>query len=72
MAKNSFVAEVAFKFFWMKLYSQYLLQYIMYCLLRYYKEQIQLVGLFLKKCVLESVVKILGKYINKRFLKLYF
>ena len=42
----------------------------MYCLLRYYKEQIQLVGMLLKKDVLEFVVKILDKYTNKEFLKI--
>ena len=37
----------------------------MYCLLRYYKEQTQLVGLFFKKGVLEFAVKILDKYTDK-------
>ena len=41
----------------------------MYCLLRYYKEQTQVVGLFFKKGVLEFVVKILDKYADKEFLK---
>ena len=39
------------------------------CLLRYYKEQTQLVGLFFKKGVLEFVVKIQDKYTNKEVLK---
>ena len=50
------------KFFWVKLYSQYLLKCITYFLLRYYKEETQLVGLFFTKDVLEFVVKILDKY----------
>ena len=41
----------------------------MYCLLRYYKEQTQVVGLFFKKGILEFVVKILDKYADKEFLK---
>ena len=44
----------------------------MYFLLRYYKEQTQLVGLFFKKGVLEFVVKILDKYTNKEFLRIPF
>ena len=36
-------------------YSQYLLRCIMYYLLRYYKDQTQLVGLFFKKDVREFV-----------------
>ena len=44
----------------------------MHYLLRYYKEQTQLVGLFFKKGVLEFVVKILDKYTNKQFLKIPF
>ena len=44
----------------------------MYFLLRYYKEETQLVGLFLTKGVLEFVVKILDKYTNKEFLKVLF
>ena len=39
------------------------------CLLRYYKEQTQLVGLFFKKGVLEFVVTIQDKYTNKEVLK---
>ena len=42
----------------------------MYYLLRYYNKQAQLVGLFLKKGVLEFVVKILDKYTYKEFLKI--
>ena len=41
----------------------------MYCLLRYYKEQTQIAGLFFKKGVLELVVKFLDKYTSKEFLK---
>ena len=44
----------------------------MYYLLRYYKEQTQLVGLFFKKGVLEFVFKILDKYIYKKFLTIPF
>ena len=44
----------------------------MYFLLRYYKEETQLVELFLTKGVLEFVVKILDKYTNKEFLKVLF
>ena len=61
-----------FKFFWIILYSQYLLQCITYCLLRYHKEEAQLVGLFFKKDVLEFVAKILLKYTNNEFLKIPF
>ena len=61
-----------FKFFWIILYSQYLLQCITYCLLRYYKEEAQLAELFFKKDVLEFVVKILLKYTNNEFLKIPF
>ena len=60
------------KFFWLKLYSPYLLRCIMYYLLRYYKEEIQLVGLFFTKGVLEFVVKILDKYTYSEFLKITF
>ena len=45
---------------------------IMYFLLRYYKEETQLVGLFFTKDVLEFVVKILDKYTYKEFLKIPF
>ena len=41
----------------------------MYFLLRYYKEETQLAGLFFTKGVLEFVVKILDKYTYKEFLK---
>ena len=58
-----------FKLFWIKLCSQYLLQCVMCYLLRYYKQQVQLVGLFFKKAALEFVVKILDKYNNKEILK---
>ena len=44
----------------------------MYYLLRYYKEETQLVGLFFTKGVLEFVVKILAKYTYKEFLKIAF
>ena len=44
----------------------------MYFLLRYYKEETQLVELFFTKDVLEFVVKILDKYIYKEFLKIPF
>ena len=44
----------------------------MYYLLRGYKEQTQLVGLFCEKGVLEFVVKILDKCTNKKFLKIPF
>ena len=63
---SSYLSE----FFWIKLYNQYLLQCILYCLPRYYKKQTQLVGLFLKKGVLEFVVKILDLYNNKEFLQI--
>ena len=43
--------------------------FIMYYLLRYNKEQTQLLRLFFKKGVLEFVVKILDKYTNTKFLK---
>ena len=43
-----------------------------YHLTRYCKKQTQLVALFFKKDVLEFVVKILGKYIYKEFLKIPF
>ena len=59
------------KFFWLKLYSQYMLRCIMYFLLKYYKEEIQLMGLFFTEGVLEFVVKILDKYtyiVNLRIL----
>ena len=36
-------------------------------LIRYYKEETQLVGLLFTKCVLEFVVKILDKYTYKEF-----
>ena len=44
----------------------------LYYLLRYYKEETQLVGLLFKKRVLEFVVKILDKYTYKELLKIYF
>ena len=44
----------------------------MYFLLRYYKEETQLAGLFFTKGVLEFVVKILDKYTYKDFLKIPF
>ena len=44
----------------------------LYYLLRYYKEETQLVGLLFKKRVLEFVVKILDKYTHKELLKIYF
>ena len=44
----------------------------MYFLLRYYKEETQLAGLFFTKGVLEFVVKILDKYTYKEFLKIPF
>ena len=44
----------------------------MYYLLRYNKEQTQLLGLFFKKSVIKYVVKILDKYTNKEFLKIPF
>ena len=44
----------------------------MHYLLRYYKEQTQLVGLFFKKGVLEIVAKMLHKYTNKEFLQIPF
>ena len=44
----------------------------MYYLLRYYKDETQLVVLFFTKGVLESVVKILDKYTYKEFLKISF
>ena len=44
----------------------------MYYSLRYYKEETQLVGLFFTKDVVELVVKILGKYAYKEFLKILF
>ena len=40
--------------------------------LRYYKEEIQLVGLFFTKGIVELVVKILDKYTKKEFLKILF
>ena len=44
---------------------------MMYYSLRYYKEETQLVGLFFTKGVVEKfVVKILGKYTSKEFLKI--
>ena len=58
------------KFFWLKLYSQYMLRCIMYFLLKYYKEEIQLMGLFFTEGVLEFVVKILDKYTYTEFLKI--
>ena len=57
-----------FKFFSMKLYSQYLQKYIIYYLSRYYI----LVGLFFKKGILEYLVKIIDKYTYKEFLKISF
>ena len=44
----------------------------MYFVLRYSKEETQLVGLFFTKSVLEFVVKILDKYTYKEFLKIPF
>ena len=44
----------------------------MYYLLRYYKEEAQLVWLFFTKGVLEFVVKILDKYTYEEFLKIPF
>ena len=38
----------------------------------YYKEETQLVGLIFTRGVLEFVVKILDKYIYKKFLKIPF
>ena len=52
--------------------DQYLLRCVMYILLRYYKEETQLVGLFFTKGLLEFAVKILDKYIYKEFLKIPF
>ena len=43
---------------------------IMYFLLKYYKEEIQLMGLFFTEGVLEFVVKILDKYTYTEFLKI--
>ena len=42
----------------------------MYYSLRYYKDEIQLVGLFFTKGALEFVVKVLDKYTYKEFLKI--
>ena len=44
----------------------------MYFLLKYYKEETRLMGLFFTKGVLEFVVKILDKYTYKEFLKIPF
>ena len=44
----------------------------MYCLLRHYKEETQLVGLLFTKGVLEFVVKILDKCTYKEFQKFLF
>ena len=44
----------------------------MYFLLRCYKEETQLVGLFFTKGVLEFAVKSLDKYTYKEFLKIPF
>ena len=44
----------------------------MHFLIRYYKEETQLAGLFFTKGVLEFVVKILDKYTYKEFLKIPF
>ena len=44
----------------------------MYFLLKYYKEETRLAGLFFTKGVLEFVVKILDKYTHKDFLKIPF
>ena len=41
-----------------------------YYLLRYFKKQTKLVGLFFKKNVLGFVVKIVDKYTYKEFLKI--
>ena len=49
-----------------------MLKYIKYFLLIYYKEEIQLVGLFFTKGVLGFVVKILNKYTYKEFLRIPF
>ena len=45
----------------------------MYYLLRYYKEETQLVGLFFTKGVVEElVVKIVDKYTYKQLIKIVF
>ena len=44
----------------------------MYYLIKYYKEQTQLVGVFFKKDVVEIVAKMLDKYTNKEFLQIPF
>ena len=44
----------------------------MYYSLKYYKEEIQLVGLFFTKGVVELAIKILDKYTYKQFLKIIF
>ena len=44
----------------------------MYYLLRYYKEETQLVDPFFTKDVLELVVKILYKYTDKQFQQILF
>ena len=54
------------------LHGQYLLRCIMYYLLRYYKEETQLKGLFFTKGVLEFVVKTLDKFTYKESLKIPF
>ena len=64
---SKYLGSYLFKFFPVILYSQYLIRCIMYYLLRYYNE-LELVGLFLKKVVLEFLVKILDKYTYKEFL----
>ena len=65
-----------FKFFSLKLYSQYLLR-LFYNILFYYllsttRSQTQLVRQSFKKDVLEFLVKILDKYTYKKFLKISF
>ena len=59
-----------FKFFSIKLCSQYLLRCIMYIFYDTTRNQTQIVGLFFKKGVLEFLVKILDKYSYKEFLKI--
>ena len=44
----------------------------MYFLLRYYKDETQLLGLFFTKGILEFVVKILDNYTYREFLKIPF
>ena len=58
-----------YKFFWLKLYSQYLLRCIMYFFTKILQGGEQLVGLSFTKGALEFVVKILDKYTYEEFLK---